>query len=240
MLYLNSMRFFLFVFCFFFPIALIYAQDMGGHVIDWEAELIYPHTDSPGGSGSPEVYADAEGEFVIPEGYTDSLEHDLENGLVGDAGETDTGTGLLPPENDRQGNFWVSGGIETAMYSDSGFCYGGSLSIAFGKGVSIGGKAAYFINFDTGIDALEYGFLLRFYFLGISSYSGPFFQLSGGQVFLFRRSSGLLFPAEWGTIYAGAETGWRFLLGKNFFMEPFIRGGFPYLIGGGISAGFVF
>jgi hypothetical protein len=44
-------------------------------------------------------------------------------------------------------------------------------------------------------------------------------------------------PSEVGTISIGLGVGWRFLLGNLFFIEPAIRGGFPYIVGAGLSAG---
>jgi len=136
--------------------------------------------------------------------------------------------------------FWISAGAETAMYSNSGFSLGMGIIFAYGKKVSIGIKSTYFLNFDNRIDVLEIGFLLRFYLLPKLPSSGLFIQISGGQALFLRYEDGGALPAQWGTMYGGAEAGWRFLLGKLFFIEPFIRGGYPYITGGGIIAGAAF
>lgn len=144
------------------------------------------------------------------------------------------------PPADTKGTIWISPGLETALYSDSYLCYGGGLALAYGRGVSIGIKAAYFFNFENRIDVLELGFLLRFYLLGSLSYTGPFLQLSGGQSLFLRGEDSLSIPAQWGTIYGSMEAGWRFPLKNDFFIEPFIRGGYPFMYGGGISTGVIF
>jgi len=141
---------------------------------------------------------------------------------------------------DTSGSFWISSGIETAMYSRTSLCYGGSFTFAYGKGVSVGFKAAYFLNFENRIDVLELGFLLRFYLRGSFASSGPFIQFSGGQALFIRPKDCLTIPAQWGAMYGGADAGWRFILGNTFFIEPFIRGGYPYIAGGGLLVGLVF
>ena len=144
------------------------------------------------------------------------------------------------PPADTKGSIWISPSLETALYSNSNLCYGGGLAFAYGRGVSIGVKTAYFFNFETRIDVLELGFLLRFYLPGNSSYTGLFIQLSGGQALFIRAEDGLSIPAQWGTIYGSIEAGWRFPLKNDFFVEPFVRGGYPFLYGGGISTGVIF
>ena len=144
------------------------------------------------------------------------------------------------PIRDSEDAFWIVLSPEAAMYSNSSFCYGAGLAFAYGKRVSIGLKAAYFINIENRIDVLELGFLLRFYLLSGALNSGLFAQLTGGLALFIRGEEGISLPVQWGTMYGGLEIGWRFLLGKVFFLEPFVRGGYPYLFGGGISAGVVF
>jgi hypothetical protein len=141
--------------------------------------------------------------------------------------------------NDIDTFLLISAGLETAMYSKTGLSYGGGLAFTYGRGISIGLKTAYFFDFENSIDVLELGFQIRFFLQGISSYTGPFIQLSGGQVLFFRREL-ITIPASWGIIYGGVSMGWLILLGESFFIEPFIRGGYPFLYGGGLSAGIRF
>jgi len=67
--------------------------------------------------------------------------------------------------------------------------------------------------------------------------TGLFLQAEGGIVLFGHEKleiSGHLLPV------AGLCAGWRFPLGTRFFLEPVIRGGYPYLYGASISAGMKF
>ena len=139
----------------------------------------------------------------------------------------------------RTEDFWISPCTELAMYSSTSIAYGGGAAIGYGRGVSIGVRAAYFVENEYQIATLELSFLLRFYFLGRDSISGPFIQLMGGPV-IFARDSSMNVPSEYGIFSAGLSFGWRFLLGKIWFIEPSVRGGFPYIAGAGVSAGMRF
>ncbi|MCL2411559.1 MAG: hypothetical protein FWC97_07955 [Treponema sp.] len=150
-----------------------------------------------------------------------------------------TGVVFAQPIDREVNDLWISAGIGTAVYSRSGLSYGGSLAFAYGRGVSVGLQTAYFFDLEDRVDVLELGFLLRFYVQGLSFYSGPFIQLSGGQALFFRRDD-VTFPASWGILLGCLSLGWRFFLDEMFFIEPFIRGGYPYLFGGGLSAGIRF
>jgi len=134
-------------------------------------------------------------------------------------------------------DFWICPGFETALYSPSGMAFGGSLALGYGKGLSIGLKAAYFFSSDNA--ALELGFLLRCYLRGADAYSGPFLQFAGGNV-LFTDSAKVGFPSTWGSISAGLAFGWRFLFRDRWFVEPAIRAGYPYIVGAGVSGGIRF
>jgi len=135
-------------------------------------------------------------------------------------------------------DFWISLGGEAAMYSTLGMSYGGSLSLGYGKGIAMGLKTAFFIN-EEEIDTLEINFLLRFYLLGATYSSGPFLQVMGGPV-LFNHRGYFAIPGGSGTISAGLGFGWRFVILDRWFIEPAIRGGYPYVGGGSLSAGMRF
>jgi len=134
----------------------------------------------------------------------------------------------------NSGNFWFGFGGETAMYSQDGYAYGGSVFFGYGSGSSIGLKAAFFLS-DEGIDTLELNFLLRFYILKAAN-KGPFFQLMGGPS-LFNRSGNFFVPSNSGTLNAGLGFGWRLIFNDWLFIEPSVRGGFPYLFGAAIAVG---
>jgi len=87
------------------------------------------------------------------------------------------------------------------------------------------------------MNALELNFLFRLYFFGKSANSGPFAQIEGGPVIYFNVDDKISLPAKIGMVNLGAAFGWRFLLGKYFFIEPSIRGGYPYIFGASVLAG---
>ena len=96
-------------------------------------------------------------------------------------------------------------------------------------------KAVFFSDIEGLLNILELNVLFRFYFL--RSHSGPFMQFTGGPAIFFRQHSSLELPADWGMVSASLSLGWRFFLGKTFFIEPSIRGGYPFIGGAGLSAG---
>jgi len=136
-------------------------------------------------------------------------------------------------------DFWISANMDAAMYTYSGVSWGGSLSLGYGDGTSIGLKASWFYICE-GVNTLELCFLFRFYFFGSQANSGPFVQFAGGPALFFPKDIGISLPAKLGMISAGLDIGWRFLIGKLFFIEPSVRAGYPYIAGGGISAGIRF
>jgi len=137
-----------------------------------------------------------------------------------------------PDESD----FWVCPGVDTAFYTSSGVSYGGGLALGYGKGSSIGLKAVWFPGSD-GASILEINCLLRFYFFGKKANYGPFFQLYGGPVLFFGKEDKLSVPSKIGVFSIGVGLGWRILILDRVFIEPSIRGGYPYLGGAGLSVG---
>ena len=131
---------------------------------------------------------------------------------------------------------WVCPGAEIALYSTSNIAYGGGLAFGYGKGAVIGIKAAYFVDMDNTVSTVELNFLFRWYFLGVLSSSGPYIQFGGGPA-VFAKNGIFAIPSEWGSISAGIYLGWRFLLGRYWFIEGALRGGYPYVIGAGLSFG---
>jgi len=140
---------------------------------------------------------------------------------------------VFSQENKR--DLWFGAGADIALYSYLGAAFGGGISFGYGTGMAIGIKAAWFFN-EEKIDTLELCFLLRFYLLGKSAYSGPFLQFLGGPAIFFRTEN-LEVPSDAGMISAGAAFGWRFVINDLWFIEPQIRGGYPYLFGASISGG---
>jgi len=166
-------------------------------------------------------------------------------GVFSVAGFAQDAVGFLAAPAQR-GDFWISPGAETALYSSSGISVGGSLAAAYGSKVSIGIQAAWFFDMNNELDALELGFLLRYWLLGFppspegTPSKGPYLQLTAGPALFFDKAQDAAIPANWGTMSAGLTFGWRFILGKLFFAEPYIRAGYPYIFGAGASAGIHF
>jgi len=139
-------------------------------------------------------------------------------------------------ETKQSEDIWISLGGEIAMYSPSSVSYGGSITIAYGSGTSIGIKASWLFDQGGEMNVMELNFLFRLYFFGKSANSGPSIQIEGGPAIFFD-DEGISLPARIGMINLGAAVGWRFLLGKYFFIEPSIRGGYPYIFGASLLAG---
>jgi len=180
--------------------------------------------------------------FLLPavvvfaqEEYGERGEHDF---LFSDEiSEDASGEDAEEEEESRRPNedFWISIGGETSMYSYLGFAYGGSFAIGYGSGSSVGLKATLYFS-EEGIDTLEINFILRFYFFGSNAYSGPFIQIMGGPA-IFNRTENFSIPADSGIISAGLSLGWRLVAFNRVYLEPSVRGGYPYLLGAGLSAG---
>ena len=134
-------------------------------------------------------------------------------------------------------DLWVSSGADIALYSPIRLSYGGGIAIAYGSGTSIGIKALWFFDHESQLNTLVLDILFRLYFGGNSANSGLFIQFAGGPAIYFEREENFSFPARIGMVNAGMALGWRFLLGNYFFIEPSIRGGYPYIAGASLSAG---
>jgi len=140
--------------------------------------------------------------------------------------------------SDRE-EFWISPLIEFNMYNLSGLAFGGGLAFAYGDELAIGLRVAWFRGDNGETSTMEINILLRWYILNGSNNYGPYIQIGAGPV-LFAQEESLSIPAGIGSISAGANLGWRFSFGQNWFIEPAIRIGFPYLAGVGVSGGYRF
>jgi hypothetical protein len=140
-----------------------------------------------------------------------------------------------PPENHR--SLFVALLAEGLGYT--------RYSAAFGGGIMFGNS---FNNKGIGIsllyaqDAENFIFLealahFRLYLLRAQNNTGLFLQAEGGIVsFAYEK---LEFTGHFAPS-AGLCAGWRFPLGTRWYMEPCIRGGYPYILGAGLSAGMRF
>jgi hypothetical protein len=134
----------------------------------------------------------------------------------------------------KRRDFWIGGGGDIAMYAQEGYAYGGSFTLGYGRGSAIGLKISMYSN-DEEVDTLELSFLLRFFLLK-SAYKGPFIQLMTGAS-LYNRSGDLSIPSSTGMVNAGLSLGWRFDFFERLFLEPSVRGGYPFLSGATICVG---
>ncbi|MDR3021022.1 MAG: hypothetical protein LBU66_09020 [Treponema sp.] len=130
--------------------------------------------------------------------------------------------------------FFIASFAETIGYSYDTIAYGGGLSFMSGGGTAIGFRLLYAVNPEDYI-FIEILFLLRYYFFDSQANTGPFIQFNGGPVIYAYETPEL---TGYGNISAGLSAGWRFLLGKNFFIEPAVRAGYPYIAGAGVSFGY--
>ena len=142
-----------------------------------------------------------------------------------------------PPES---GEVWFCPSAEIALYSEHSFSYGAGFTIAYGKKASIGLKGVFFFDEAQTLDVLELHILFRIYLFRGSANRGPFFQLEGGPAIFFPREHEIALPATFGMFSAGFTFGWRFLLSNTFFIEPSVRGGYPFIAGGSLSFGLRF
>jgi outer membrane protein OmpA-like peptidoglycan-associated protein len=114
-----------------------------------------------------------------------------------------------------------------------------------------GVKFAYGSNFDI-ITHLEAQAFVRYYFLRLPNLLNGvmlFAQVEGGMAVFWENQT--TYEADLKTIKHrpneaipapdfSASLGARFALPKNFFVEPYVRGGWPLLWGAGLSVGYSF
>jgi hypothetical protein len=109
--------------------------------------------------------------------------------------------------------------------------FGGGLALGWDiNGASLGVRAVYNVN-GKPMQVLESLFFARCYLPSLAGRGGFFVQLEAGPGFVFEEGYTV------GTISAGLMTGWRFLLGRRWFVEPFVRAGYPFIAGGGVGTG---
>jgi hypothetical protein len=137
--------------------------------------------------------------------------------------------------SNERGDFFIAPTANVIMYGVDGVSYGAGLTAGYGTGTAIGLQFVWFFSSEDK-HTIELCFFLRFYLLGVNAYSGPYLQLLAGSA-LFNRPDDFSIPAFSGTISAGLNFGWRFVFGERWFVEPSVRGGYPYMFGGGVSAG---
>jgi len=115
--------------------------------------------------------------------------------------------------------------------------FGGGIAVGSEDRVSLGARAVYFTDLEA-IHSLEISVFLRFYILCAFAPGGLFAQINTGAV-IFAREKAVALPSDAGSFLACLAAGWCFLLGstERFYIEPVIRTGYPYYIGGRVSSG---
>jgi hypothetical protein len=126
-------------------------------------------------------------------------------------------------------DLWVCPVFEIGLYGVSNPSFGGGAAVGYGDKMAFGLKAVYWGDMDE-VRELELNVFVRHYFFSTTEHPGLFIQFSGGPVIITE-------PNKAATISAGLSAGWRFHMGRHFFIEPCIRGGHPYFVTGGVSAG---
>jgi hypothetical protein len=104
-----------------------------------------------------------------------------------------------------------------------------SASLDLGRFFAAGLRTGYSHNF-SGIETLEMAALGRWYFLSFEK-SRLFAQIEAGADLIFYRGNAL--PA----VLGGLTLGWRVLLG-SWYLEPALRGGYPFIWGAGLAFGY--
>jgi len=118
-------------------------------------------------------------------------------------------------------------------------------NVAFGGGILFGGSLdgkGIGLSLLYAQDAENFIFLeilanVRLYLSRAKDNTGIFLQAEGGIVFFSYEKF------EFKDYFApsvGLRAGWRFMIIKNWYIEPFIRGGYPYILGAGFSSGYRF
>jgi hypothetical protein len=137
-----------------------------------------------------------------------------------------------PPENQSPG-FFIAPLIEIPGYSRKGPAFGGGLSLGAGDGVTIGCRFLYAIDTES-VHTLEIAIFMRFYLNHNNAVTGPFIQFNTGAS-IHALNSFPSFPAEAGGLSVDLAAGWRFPLGRRWYIEPAIRAGYAFILGAGVA-----
>ena len=117
---------------------------------------------------------------------------------------------------------------DTYFAGGAGLTFDYNLSRLFALGLSVTANS----NFNI-LTALEGAALFRWYFLSVNKLR--FFAQADAGVFLYMETEEMA-PMFLG----GGRIGLRLPLGQSFYIEPFARGGYPFIYGAGVNAGIRF
>ena len=130
--------------------------------------------------------------------------------------------------------FFIAPTAEVNGYGWNGISYGGGIIIGAGTGGALGLQLLYAADNESFV-FMEMLFFLRVYIYGADASSGPFVQLGLGPVLYADTKAEI---TGYGNFSMGLNTGWRFLAGRNWYIEPAFRIGYPFLAGAGLSIGY--
>ena len=122
--------------------------------------------------------------------------------------------------------FGVEANGNTLDGSAAGF--GWSIGMDLNRYFGLGMKTAISYDFDS-LYNMEQSGLLRFY-LPLNK-QGLFLQAEAGSSIFFEDNESHFY------FLGGVTAGWRFVIKESFYIEPYVRGGFPFIWGGGLNAG---
>jgi len=157
-----------------------------------------------------------------------------------------SGAGLTPVFAQTEGDeiwkhkFAIGLGAEINMHSPEGYAGGLSLNFdynlpfstkrtSFGAGISFIGSN----NFD-GITVLEPNAFFRWYLLN-PEHRGLFAQINAGANIIFIEGQSI-YNTPIAFVF-DVRAGYRLPFAKNFYVEPYIRGGYPVVWGAGVILG---
>jgi hypothetical protein len=137
----------------------------------------------------------------------------------------------LPGIQAQESRFVLAHGLEGNMNTITGASGAGwfSASLNLGRSFAVGLRTGYSYNFSD-ITTLEAAALGRWYLLS-SEKSRLFVQLEAGADLIFYEQKTT--PA----VLGGLAAGWRFHLGRRWYLESALRAGYPFIWGGGLGLG---
>ena len=122
-------------------------------------------------------------------------------------------------------------GAEAGANTPEGISIGGRVTFGIdaNQSLALGMETAFSNNLKT-ISNLEHDVLLRFY--PPLKLRGLFVQAELGVSIFFKEESS--YPA----LLGGLGAGWHFPIRKSLYIEPYIKGGYPFIWGAGLSFGY--
>jgi len=216
-------------------------RDVPGRGTGWKNFKVLAVT-TPSGSDSEQ-----ESRLVMEDSSSVSVQDDVNTPQQAEdktPEENNTENAALP-KRERQNDKFVGIFAEAVGYSRYSIAAGGGLSLGSSfSGVGIG--TSMLLTKDPE-DFITFEWLghLRFYLSSERwNNSGIFLQADLGMYIMAiwdnltdSEKSALVNPISTSYYVGGLRVGWRLVRNEWYYIEPFIRGGYPYIFGVGISAG---